>query len=163
MKKIINKNTLFGIIIGIILCSGIVYGVNLYKSEDISYEPTDASWEVSNVNDAIDSLYVKTKEIEKPYDVNTFGIWVSSNGAASSTHYFPCKGYSLLSINATNYRNNVTTVHGCSSITCSGNQDNLITISDNGTYTVDISEYDYISIIGTSSSTGYVMLSLTFS
>jgi len=52
MKKII-----FGIVIGIILCSGIVYGVNLYKSEDIQYQPSDAGWEVSNVSDALNDLY----------------------------------------------------------------------------------------------------------
>ena len=51
------KKVLFGVILGIVLCSGIVYGVNLYKSEDISYEPTDVSWEVNNVSDALNSLY----------------------------------------------------------------------------------------------------------
>lgn len=54
MKKII-KNNIFGFIVGILLCSGIVYGASLYKSEDVSY--TKEGWEVDNVSEALDSLY----------------------------------------------------------------------------------------------------------
>jgi len=61
MKKII-KNNIFGFILGIILCSGIVYGVNLYKSEDIQYQPSDESWNVSNVSDALNDLYENNDE-----------------------------------------------------------------------------------------------------
>ena len=50
MKKII-----LGIVIGMILCGGIVYGANLYKAEEISYEKD--GWEVNNVNEALDDLY----------------------------------------------------------------------------------------------------------
>ena len=55
MKNLITKN-LFGFILGIIICSGIVYAANYYAT-DISYKPTDASWEVNNVNDALNDLY----------------------------------------------------------------------------------------------------------
>ena len=58
MKKFI-KNNLFGFILGIMLCSGIVYGTNIYESNTIEYNPTDASWEVNNVNDALNVLYDK--------------------------------------------------------------------------------------------------------
>ena len=61
MKSFV-RNNLFGFLIGIILCSGIVYGVNLYKSEDISYTPSDTSWDVSNVNEALNDLYLKTND-----------------------------------------------------------------------------------------------------
>ena len=61
MKKFI-KNNIFGFILGIILCGGIVYGVNTYESNTIEYSPTDTSWNVSNVNEAINSLYsIKTE------------------------------------------------------------------------------------------------------
>jgi len=61
MKKIINKlkkNSLFTFILGILLCSGIVYGAS-YLATDVSYTPADDTWEVSNVNEALDSLYDK--------------------------------------------------------------------------------------------------------
>ena len=56
MKKVI-KNNLFGFLLGMLLCSGIVYATNIYKAVDISYKPIDSSWEISNVNEAINSLY----------------------------------------------------------------------------------------------------------
>lgn len=67
MKKIISKlknSSLFMFVLGITLCSGIVYGANLYKSEDIQYTPTDSSWEVSNVSTAINSLYSMKNELD---------------------------------------------------------------------------------------------------
>ena len=64
--KIISKlknNSLFTFILGIILCSGIVYASGLYNANDIKYEPNDTSWEVSTVNQAINSLYEMEKEL----------------------------------------------------------------------------------------------------
>lgn len=49
------KKVAYGIILGILLGSGLVYAVN-YVANDISYTP-DSSWEVNNVNDALDDLY----------------------------------------------------------------------------------------------------------
>lgn len=57
------KKMIFGFIIGMLLCSGIVYGINLYKADDVLYQPSDTSWEVKNVNDAINSLYNMKKEL----------------------------------------------------------------------------------------------------
>ena len=54
MKKFI-RNNIFGFLIGIILCSGIVYAASYFAS-DISY--TKDGWEVNNVKDAIDDLYL---------------------------------------------------------------------------------------------------------
>ena len=51
MKKII-----IGIILGGILFGSGVYAAS-YLASDISYTPSDTSWEVSNVNDALDDLY----------------------------------------------------------------------------------------------------------
>lgn len=59
MKILIERlkhNTLFGIIIGGIMFGSVVYAAS-YLASDISYQPTDSSWEVSNVNEALDSLY----------------------------------------------------------------------------------------------------------
>ena len=52
------KKLIIGFILGIILCSGIVYASSLYKAIDISYNKEN--WEVSNVNDALDELKNRT-------------------------------------------------------------------------------------------------------
>ena len=53
------KRFILGMIVGILLCSGIVYGINIYKAEEISYIPIDTSWEVDNVEDALNDLNEK--------------------------------------------------------------------------------------------------------
>ena len=58
------KKFILGTIVGIILCGGIVYGASIYESNSIEYSPTDASWEVNNVDDAINSLYSMKQELE---------------------------------------------------------------------------------------------------
>ena len=63
MKKLI-KNNLFGFIIGGIIFGSIgIYAASIYYAKDISYEPSDASWEVSNVNEALNELNEITKNI----------------------------------------------------------------------------------------------------
>ena len=64
MKKTINKDILFGIVIGIILCGGVICGTNVYESYEVEYSSTDASWEVSNVGDALNSLYSVKNELD---------------------------------------------------------------------------------------------------
>ena len=68
MKKLIIAFILGGIVFGSIG----IYATTLYKATDIFYEPSDASWEVSNVNDAINSLYENA---------------ASNNGAMSAKKY----------------------------------------------------------------------------
>ena len=58
MKKIFDKKILFSFVLGILVCGGIVYGVNTYESETIQYSPTDSSWTVNNVSDALNDLYL---------------------------------------------------------------------------------------------------------
>lgn len=51
----VMKRVFLGIIIGIILCSGLVYGATLYNANDISYTTSDDI--ETNVNDALNELY----------------------------------------------------------------------------------------------------------
>ena len=60
MKKLINKDRIFSFLLGVILCGGIVYAAN-YMASDVTYKPKNKEWKVSNVNDAIDSLYNSRK------------------------------------------------------------------------------------------------------
>jgi len=67
MNKLVKKlrhNTLFGFILGGIVFSSIVYGINEYESNSIEYSPTDESWKVNNVNEAINSLYSMKIELD---------------------------------------------------------------------------------------------------
>jgi len=64
MKNFI-KNNIFGFIIGGLIFGSIgIYGSNVYESNSIEYSPTDASWEVSNVGDAINSLHSVVTELD---------------------------------------------------------------------------------------------------
>jgi len=70
MKNFIKSNV-FGFMLGVILCGGIVYGVNTYQSNSIEYSPTDSSWNVNNVNEAINSLYNNVTELENIKSIGT--------------------------------------------------------------------------------------------
>ena len=69
MKKLIIGFILGGILFG---CIGI-YAASYY-AKDVSYEPTDASWEVTNVNEAINSLYDNATSLKKLGDAEASDI-----------------------------------------------------------------------------------------
>lgn len=57
------KKTFIGIIIGGIIFGSIGVGAaTLYYSNQVSYTPTDTSWQVSNVDEALNSLYSATAD-----------------------------------------------------------------------------------------------------
>ena len=61
MKKVI-KSRLFIVILTMIICiSGTLYAANVYYANEVKYTPTDSSWNVTNVNEALNSLYSKTR------------------------------------------------------------------------------------------------------
>jgi len=76
------KKFILGTIVGIMLCGGIVYGLNVYESNSIKYSPTDAGWEVSNVSDAINSLYSMKTELD---NIKSVGDATSSDIAVGKT------------------------------------------------------------------------------
>lgn len=85
MKKIIKKlkaNSLFIFFLGVIVTSGVVYGTNMYESNTIKYKPSDTSWEVSNVNEAINSLYSMKQELD---NIKKIGNATSSNILSGKT------------------------------------------------------------------------------
>ena len=67
MKKIFDKikrNSLFAFLLGAIIFGSIgIYGANAYKSNTIEYSPTDSSWGINNVSDALNSLYNMKTEL----------------------------------------------------------------------------------------------------
>lgn len=57
MKKIFDTKTIITFIISGILFGSIGVYAASYYAKDVSYQSSDASWEVSNVNDALNELY----------------------------------------------------------------------------------------------------------
>lgn len=77
MEKIINKNIIIGFVIGIIVMSGVgVVAATMYYSNQISYTPTDTSWNVDNVETALNELY---DEINNKVSVIYLGTGTSFN------------------------------------------------------------------------------------
>ena len=59
MKKIINKNTMLGLIVGIIISGVSVYAIT-YEAKDISFTPKNNEWKkegITDVNEALNYLY----------------------------------------------------------------------------------------------------------
>ena len=66
MRKLIQKlknNTIFGFILGGIIFGSVVYAASYY-AKDVMYDPTDESWEVNNVNNALNDLYDMKTELD---------------------------------------------------------------------------------------------------
>lgn len=82
MKSFLKKNIkLFvGIIVGIILSSGVVYAIN---ANLIEYTPQDENWNVNNVTDALNNLYT-----EKHFSAVTFLGKNTVNGNTTMTYTF---------------------------------------------------------------------------
>jgi len=67
------RKFILGTIFGIIISVGVVYAASYY-AKDVLYQPNDASWEVSNVNDAINSLYDNVTELKSLGDATASDI-----------------------------------------------------------------------------------------
>ena len=65
MKKIIENKIILMIILCIVSCGIGVTAASIYQANTIEYSPTDASWEVSNVNEALNDLYYNMNNVEQ--------------------------------------------------------------------------------------------------
>lgn len=68
------KKIMISFILGIIICSGIVYASS-YLASDISYTPLNNNWNVGSVSEALDSLY----------DITTLGDATADNISEGKT------------------------------------------------------------------------------
>lgn len=53
------RRYVFGFMLGILISSGIVYAANLIDSKDVTYSANDNTFEVDNVESALNELYSK--------------------------------------------------------------------------------------------------------
>ena len=81
------KKILLGIMIGILLCSGIGYAATLYNATDVLYESTDTSWEVDNVNDALNSLNGALNDLQESQQNNAKKALVFTSSPVDMTQY----------------------------------------------------------------------------
>jgi len=65
MKKILKNKIILMIILCVLSCGIGITASNIYQSNSIEYSPTDSSWEVSNVNEALNDLYEKYKSSDE--------------------------------------------------------------------------------------------------
>lgn len=57
------KKFLLGIIAGLLISSTVVFASNyLYHADEVSYDPQNTNWHVSNVDEAIEELYDKVND-----------------------------------------------------------------------------------------------------
>ena len=75
MKKIINKNKIFGFIIGLIVCGVTVYAVS-NAAKDITFKASNTNWTVGNVADALDSLYISRTNNDFSTTEKVIGKWI---------------------------------------------------------------------------------------
>ena len=84
MKKFI-RNNIFGFILGGLIFGGIgIYAVSYY-AKDVTYTPGDKTWEVSNVEEALNSLYEnKSSSSNLTYITEAIKV-IYNNSTVSST------------------------------------------------------------------------------
>lgn len=83
MKKFI-RNNIFGFILGGLIFGGIgIYAVSYY-AKDVTYTPGDKTWEVSNVEEALNSLY-ENKSSSSNLNYITEATTLDYNTSAIST------------------------------------------------------------------------------
>jgi len=82
IKKLITSR-IFSFILGAILFSGVTVFAYSISSKDIAFTPSNPEWQVTNVEEAMNSLYDKSKKFD------TFGsVWCCSYGTGSSAITF---------------------------------------------------------------------------
>ena len=137
MKKIIITFIISGIIFGSIG----IYAASLYYAKDVAYEPTDENWEVSNVNDALNSLYASGKSTS----ISSVAKDASGNDAA--VHYYGARISSITKTFTMNKGKYVlfvfTTYNDIYSSTATGGDTTSNTVVSGGNLT-KINDYCYI-------------------
>ena len=84
------KKILIGFILGGLIFGSIVYATSYY-AKDVAYEPTDASWEVNNVEDALNSLYEDSKSNDSSEIIVGMSMTQSITDTTSYNHIGTCK------------------------------------------------------------------------
>ena len=92
MKDIL-KSRVFAFVLGAIIFGGIgVASAIIYQSKDVIYTPTETTWEVDNVKDALDDLYINASK----FKTMTIGLqarsWSTSSESSALLDFSPFVG-----------------------------------------------------------------------
>ena len=80
------KKFLLGILLGIIISYSVVYAAStLYSSSEVSYTPSDSSWSVGNVKEALDNLKSTSGTALTDLKNTSIAKAVSANGSSLSS------------------------------------------------------------------------------
>ncbi len=101
MKKILKSKIFIVIITTIMVASGTLYAANIYYANEVKYTPSDSSWNVTNVNDALNNLYSMKTELD-----TIKGIGDATAGDIASGKTAVVKGEKVMGtkVDGTNYK-----------------------------------------------------------
>ena len=93
MKKINLKSLSIDLVIGILLTSGAVYASSLINSHDVTFSPNDETWDVDNVETALDDLFDSINNANPGseylrWDENTKYVQVLTSGDTWKNLYY---------------------------------------------------------------------------
>lgn len=145
MNKFINLKNIFIFLLGGILFSGITaYAAYKIHAREVSYTPENESFQVENVNSALDSLYEKTQSSQLKLLNAENGMYpqnpVTDKYSDSMTYTAEESGDLLFSVvvNVSGYlavaSNDVTTTNSNSKVTLMGSSNNWTMTSETGSY-----------------------------
>ena len=88
MNKIIKSRIFIFIIGGIIFGTIGICATTLYQSNTIEYSPTDSSWNVTNVSDALNDLYEKNNQLKTIKEAKSVTKYSAVNSSVSASITF---------------------------------------------------------------------------
>ena len=157
--KINLKSKLFYFILGIIISGGITaYAATTMLSKDISFVPDNASWQVNNVEDALNDLYKKdTLYLPKQ------AVAIDGQHGGVGGIMIKSEKYNILTIDSRTRTGVAGTTYwriiGYEQEDCTGTNTYLLNTTDpsNSSETFDISDYKCIYLVVSCTATNNVV------
>lgn len=136
-----NNKTLKAVIIAVVITVIITGGIGVtamqFFADKIMFTPSDSEWEVNNVADAIDDLYVKKEKIEIRVCAHTWKENTKGGGATVLNTY----NYKYLKLKDFEYENNSQ-----ADIYFTDGQYNIIAAEIDKEYDLETSDISYLYI-----------------
>ena len=91
------KKILLGIVVGLVIASGIGVVAYNYNASSIEYTPSDSTWSVNNVSDALDELLSDKDKISDDLTVEVVGQYSFVSDSITINNVTNYKYYSVIS------------------------------------------------------------------
>lgn len=154
MKKFI-KSRIFSFMLGAVIFGSIsVYAYSL-KSSDISFNPENSEWQVTNLEEAVNYLYSVSKEYNK--EINIPNLYFNDKGGSEADGYliYDATNYSNLHIDSLGLKNSqaydwthfyVYGINGDSETELYYVHSKVVALQTYEDINVDVSDYEKIKI-----------------